>query len=80
MPLENHSLVSEFPEMRDRIHQMKTSDNHFARLFAEYDAVEHNVHRIESGAEAASDVRLESLKKQRLHLKDQLFSLLNKAA
>jgi uncharacterized protein YdcH (DUF465 family) len=80
MPLEKHSLVTEFPEMRDRIHQLKTSDTHFARLFDEYDAAEHAVHRIESGAEAASDERLEQLKKERLHLKDQLFGLLQKAA
>jgi uncharacterized protein YdcH (DUF465 family) len=80
MPLENHSLVQEFPEMRERIHALKTSDNHFARLFAEYDAAEHEVHRIESGAEAADDARLETLKKQRLHLKDTLYSLLKKVA
>ena len=80
MPLSNHSLVAEFPEMRDRIHTLKTSDNHFARLFEEYDTAEHAVHRIESGAEASSDERLEELKKQRLHLKDQLFALLKKAA
>lgn len=80
MPLQNHSLINEFPEMRDRIHAMKTSDNHFARLFAEYDAVEHSVHRIESGAEAATDERLEQLKKKRLGLKDELFRLLRKAA
>ena len=80
MPLENHSLVKEFPEMRDKIHELKMSDNHFSRLFKEYDEVEHSVHRIESGAEAASDERLEGLKKQRLNLKDQLFSLLKKAA
>lgn len=80
MPLENHSLINEFPEMRERIHRMKTSDHHFARLFAEYDVVEHDIHRIESGAEAASDERLEALKKQRLHLKDTLFGLLKKAA
>lgn len=80
MSLENHSLVKEFPEMRDKIHNLKTSDNHFSKLFAEYDELEHSVHRIESGAEAASDERLESLKKQRLHLKDELFILLKKAA
>lgn len=80
MPLENHSLVNEFPEMRDRIHTLKTTDNHFARLFAEYDTVEHDVHRIESGAEAASDERLEMLKKERLRLKDELFAMLKKAA
>lgn len=80
MPLENHSLVNELPEMREHIHRMKTTDNHFARLFAEYDAVEHSVRRIESGAEAASDAHLETLKKQRLSLKDALFSMLKKEA
>ena len=80
MPLENHSLINELPEMRERIHQMKTSDNHFARLFAEYNEVEHSVHRIESGAEVTSDDRLESLKKKRLSLKDELLGLLKKAA
>jgi uncharacterized protein YdcH (DUF465 family) len=79
MPLENHSLINEFPDMRERIHQMKMSDNHFARLFAEYDSIEHDVHRIESGAEAASDERLEGLKKKRLSLKDELFRMLKAA-
>lgn len=80
MPLENHSLMQEFPQMRERITQLKGSDNHFARLFAEYDAAEHAVHRIESGAEAAGDERLESLKKERLRLKDELFAILSRAA
>ncbi|MGE3623416.1 MAG: YdcH family protein [Bdellovibrionales bacterium] len=80
MSLENHSLIKEFPEFRERIHTLKTSDNHFARLFAEYDTVEHEVHRIESGAAAASDEHLETLKKKRLNLKDQLAAMLEKAA
>ena len=80
MPLENHSLAQEFPELREQIHRLKISDNHFARLFSEYDAIEHEVHRIESGVEAASDTRLEGLKKQRLTLKDELFSLLKRVA
>ncbi len=80
MPLENHSLINEFPEMRERIHQLKTSNTHFARLFAEYDEAEHAVRRIESGAEASTDERLEALKKQRLHLKDALYGLLKQAA
>lgn len=80
MPLESHSLINEFPEMRERIHLMKESNSHFARLFAEYDAAEHSVHRIESGAESTSDEYLETLKKKRLNLKDELFSLLKKAS
>lgn len=80
MPLENHSLIQEFPELREQIHTLKTTDHHFARLFAEYDKMEHAVHRIESGAEASSDERLEVLKKQRLGLKDELYAMLKKAA
>ncbi len=80
MPIENHSLVLEFPEMRERIHTLKISDHHFARLFNEYDAVTHEVQRIESGAEAAADARLEQLKKQRLSLKDKIYALLQNAA
>lgn len=80
MPLENHSLIQEFPEHRETIHVLKMAGGHFARLFDEYDEIQHQVHRIESGAEAAGDERLEALKKQRLHLKDELFSLIKKAA
>jgi uncharacterized protein len=80
MPVENHSLINEFPEYREKIHQLKTTDNHFARLFDEYNVAEHAVQHIESGAAAASDEHLEQLKKERLELKDKLFSLLKKAA
>ena len=80
MPLENHSLSKEFPELKEKIHTLKTSDAHFSRLFDQYDAAEHAVHRIESGAEASSDERLEQLKKERLALKDSLYALLKKAA
>lgn len=79
MPVENHSLVKDFPHLRARIHELKLGNPHFARLFEEYDAVEHDVHRIESGAEAASDEHLENLKKKRMKLKDELFSLLDAA-
>ncbi len=80
MPIENHSLLQEFPEFREQIHRLKQGDAHFARLFSEYDAAQHAVHRIETGAEAAGDERLEALKKTRLRLKDELFALLSKAA
>lgn len=49
MPLESHSLAEEFPQYKEQIHKLKTSNAHFARLFDEYDAIEHEVHRIEAG-------------------------------
>jgi len=71
-----HDLVHEFPEFRERIHVLKGSDAHFARLFDTYHKVDHEVHRIETGAENTSDDYLEQRKKERLHLKDQLYSML----
>ncbi len=76
MSLEKHDLVHEFPELRDRIHQLKTTDAHFARLFAEYHQLDHEVLRLEQGIEVSSDSYLEQQKKHRLALKDQLYSAL----
>ncbi|HBA36205.1 MAG TPA: GTP-binding protein [Gammaproteobacteria bacterium] len=79
MSVEKHDLVHELPEYREKIHDLKMNNAHFARLFEQYHEVDHAVHRIESGAEAAADDYLEGLKKERLALKDQLYALLNKA-
>jgi len=77
---EKHDLIHEFPEHRDLIRELKMNDGRFARLFDEYHDVEHEVHRIEGGAEAASDEYLEQRKKLRLNLKDQLFQMIHAAA
>ena len=71
MLTEKHDLVHEFPEHRERIHDLKMSNAHFARLFDEYHEVDHEVHRIETGIENTSDEYLEERKKVRLHLKDE---------
>lgn len=77
--IENHNLHHEFPEHKERIHDLKMNDRHFARLFDEYHDMDREVRKIEDGAEAASDQRLEGLKLKRLHLKDELFAMLEAA-
>lgn len=76
---EKHDLIHELPEYRETIHNLKISDNHFSRLFDEYHEIDHEVHRIETGMETTSDEYLESKKKQRLHLKDELFQMIKNA-
>lgn len=73
---EKHDLIHEFPEYKDKIHELKTTNEHFAKLFAEYHEIEHEVRRIEEGIETTSDDYLEEQKKKRLYLKDQLFEML----
>lgn len=76
MSIERHDLVHEFPEYREKIHSLKLSNAHFAKLFDEYHTVDHEVVRLEQGVEVCSDEYLEECKKRRLHLKDQLFQSL----
>lgn len=76
MPVEKHDLIRELPESKEAIHHLKANDHHFARLYGEYHEVETDIHRYETGAENTSDEHLEDLKKQRLHLKDQLFHII----
>ncbi len=53
---------------------------HFARLADQYHTVNREIHRIESEVEAASDQRSETLKKERLALKDEIAQMLHDAS
>ncbi len=76
MHIDQHALVLEFPDLKQRIHQLKMQDQHFARQFDEYHDIDHNIVRIEDGIEHCSDAELETMKKQRLLLKDALYGRL----
>lgn len=71
-----HELHEEFPDQADALHALKMNNAHFAKLSDEYHSVNREIHRIETEVEPASDEALEGLKKQRLHLKDQIAALL----
>lgn len=76
---EHHHLVQEFPELKDKIHELKTHNPAFAELFDKYNSIDNEIYRIEEQIETPSDDYTESLKKQRLLLKDQLFQMLQQA-
>lgn len=78
MTVEKHDLVHEFPEYRMKIQMLKSENVHFAKLFAAYHELDHEVHRIEDGIENTSDAYLETRKRERLHLKDQLYKMLSR--
>ena len=73
---EIHDLHHEFPELSDRIHEMKIKGGHFKRLFDEYDELAHEMVRIQQQIETPADDVVEGLKVKRLNLKDQLYALL----
>lgn len=76
---EKHDLVHELPEHRERIQQLRTTDKHFEKLFDEYNGLDDQILRMEEGFETPSDEVLEELKKKRLFLKDQLYSMIMNA-
>lgn len=72
--LEHHPLVKEFPEHAEIIHNLKETDNHFNKLFDEYEALDKEIFRIEANQEAVTDNELTNLKKQRRRVKDMLYN------
>jgi uncharacterized protein YdcH (DUF465 family) len=76
MVLDNHPLARDFPEHKDKIHQLKLSNSHFARLNEQYEEVDKAVIRLETGLEHASDAGLDAQKQRRVRLKDELYALL----
>ena len=79
MDLLNHDIAHEFPEHAEKIHALKTTDAHFAKLFNEYDEDNHAIKKYELGGAVISDEALEDLKKKRLILKDQIYQRLMEA-
>lgn len=74
--MEKHDIVHEFPEFKDKIHDLKVSDHHFRKFFDEYHEVDHEIHSIETGAHATSDDYLNELRMKRVHLKDEIYKML----
>lgn len=75
-----HDLAADFPELADRIHELKTSDAHFARLLGEYEEVNGTVHRAETNVEPMSQDAETELRKKRAGLKDELYRMLTAEA
>ena len=74
--IKKHQLTVDFPEFEAKIHELKVSDNHFKKLFEEYDTLDHDVYRIESDTEPASDDTLNNLRVERVRVKDEIYAYL----
>ena len=78
MQIEKHTLVKDFPDHQHTIRHLKMHDAHFAKLFDSYHEIENEVNHIETNNSPVKDEYIETLKKRRLHLKDELFSMIQK--
>jgi hypothetical protein len=69
-----------FPEYRDLISQLKGQDVHFTRLFDKHNDLDQRIANMEAQIQPSTHIEIESLKKEKLLLKDQLYAILKKAA
>lgn len=72
-----------FPEHRELISKLKTSDKHFEKLFDKHNELDQQIINLENDPVAAGsrDDEIENLKKEKLALKDEIYKILeeNKA-
>ncbi|MFZ9263792.1 MAG: YdcH family protein [Polynucleobacter sp.] len=68
-----------FPEYRDLITKLKTTDKHFLNLFDKHNALDQKIKNMESHVEPGTPEEIEILKKEKLNLKDQLYAVLKKS-
>ena len=79
MAVEHHDLAHEFPELKERIHDLKMQDAHFRRLFEAYQELTGEIEKIENEVTPASTSAEEEAKVRRVHLKDELYRMLKAA-
>ncbi len=72
-----HELAEEFPDKAERLHDLKMENAHFSKLADEYHGLNREIHRIETGVQRSSELHETELRKKRMHLKDEISSMLN---
>ncbi len=72
-----HELAEEFPDRIEEIHNLKLANAHFSKLVEEYHTVNRDIHRAETNIEPTDDFNMETMRKSRMHLKDEIYSMLS---
>lgn len=65
-----------FPEYREQIAYLRANDRHFARIFDEHNDLDHAIKQLETKRASALFAEIETLKKQKLRLKEELYTML----
>ena len=75
--MENHNLTHEFPELEEKINQLKLDDENFRKMYVNYEEVNALIQHYEEGEQNhTTDEHLTDLRKKRMHLKDDLYDFL----
>jgi uncharacterized protein YdcH (DUF465 family) len=78
MQFDHHPFLQDHPELQDTIHTLKLSNTHFRKLLREYEGLDLEIGRAESNVPGylMNDMELQELKKEKIHLKDELIAII----
>ncbi len=63
-------------EYRDEIHELKQENAHFARIFEKHNDLDDKITKAENGDIPMTDMEIETLKKEKLLLKDEAYKMI----
>jgi hypothetical protein len=63
-------------EYRDIISKLKLDNAHFAKIFEKHNELDQKITDADEGREHISDVELETMKKEKLKLKDEAYAMI----
>ncbi|SMP33797.1 YdcH family protein [Shimia sagamensis] len=71
-----HELAAEFPEFVEKMHELKVSDKHFAKLAEDYHELNRKVHAAETNVAPREELSEVDLRKRRGAMKDEIYAYL----
>ncbi len=71
-----HELSEEFPDAGAAMAKLKAENAHFVKLAERYHELNRDIHRAETDVEPCSDDHMNQMRRERLHLKDQIAAML----
>jgi len=63
-------------EYKEEIHELKMNNAHFSKIFEKHNEIDKRVEDAESDRIILTDVELETLKKEKLLLKDEAYKMI----
>jgi len=63
-------------EYKNEIHELKQNNAHFAKIFEKHNALDNKIEHAEAGDTPLTDIELETLKKEKLLLKDEAYKMI----
>lgn len=77
MSISDHALHKDFPQYKDLIRELRSSDFEFKELCDQYDELDKSIRGLEYREVPTDDTHFVEMKKERAHLKDTLYTKLS---